>query len=153
MAVGDDPDAHIPVQVKVADLVLRPPGVCGGAAGCGHLVLRVNGVANNIGASAVIDVLHRKLAAPYADLEISVEVANDAGEPLMNTSVTPSTPVVATVKITTKATCGGGTGGAGGSGGTGGSGGAGGAGGSGGSGTGGAGGAGGSGGAGGAGGA
>ncbi|MCK6593396.1 MAG: hypothetical protein L6Q76_38045, partial [Polyangiaceae bacterium] len=78
--VADDPDARIPVQVVVSDLVLRPPGLCGSATECGHLVVRVNGVLNNVGASAAIDVLHGKLASPYGDLEIVVEAVDDEGE-------------------------------------------------------------------------
>jgi uncharacterized membrane protein YgcG len=142
IAVGDDPDARIPVQVRTQDLFLRPPGLCGETAGCGHLVVKVNGVVNNVGSSAVIDVLHRELASPYGDLEIEVEAVNDKGEPLMNTSKTPSEPVKASVNVTTQFACGGGAGGAGGSGGAGGAGGSGGAGGAGGSGMGGAGGSG-----------
>jgi hypothetical protein len=153
ISVGDDPKPRILVQVSVEDLLLRPPGLCGSTAGCGHLEVRVNGVLNNIGSAAVMDVLLEKLAAPFGERAIEVRAVNDAGEPLMNTGVTPSTPVTATVNVTTKFSCEGGAGGAGGAGGSGGAGmggaggaGLGGAGGAGGAGMGGAGGAGGSGG-------
>ncbi|HSN98092.1 MAG TPA: hypothetical protein VLS89_07325 [Candidatus Nanopelagicales bacterium] len=126
VAVGTDPNATFSVQVGAGNVRLRPPGACGNFANCGYLVLRVNGVENNRASTRLIDVQLRKLADPYADLTISVEVHTSEGQPLLNRA---GEPVMASVQVRTEPSCGAGAGGAGGAGGMGGSGGAGGAGG------------------------
>ncbi|MCC6555849.1 MAG: hypothetical protein IT372_23040, partial [Polyangiaceae bacterium] len=121
VAIGSGIDATIPVEIKVENLYLRPPGACGVYKQCGHLVLRVNGVENNRGSATVIDVLLRKLADRYAGLTISVEVINDAGEPILAvlTDGAEPAPLMRSVTVTTQVACEGGGGGSGGSGGSG----------------------------------
>ena len=60
--VNDDPEFAFPLLVEVEELLLRPPGLCGVAAQCGHLALTVDGLPNNETAVPVIDILFRKIA-------------------------------------------------------------------------------------------
>jgi hypothetical protein len=135
---------------KTFEYSLRPPGTCGVLDPCGYVGLYVSEgdqlVANNAGASAVIDLLSTAEKPLAGNVEVTAKLLKEDGtEQLSNAG----TPVTATVSFVAQASCSGGAGGAGGTGGSGGAsvGGAGGAGGSGGTSAGGAGGTGGSGGA------
>ena len=122
IAIGTEPDATIPIQIGVTGLYLRPPGACGVYEQCGHLVLRVNGLENNRGAAPLIDVQMRKLADRYADLTIAIEVIDDTGMAILSKpdKDAEAVPLVKSITLMTRASCGGGSGGAGGAGGAGG---------------------------------
>lgn len=116
IVVADIPDPVVVVRASVADkygqatLELMPPGSCIHDQ-CGHLVLAANGVFNSTSATTTMELLLRKLANRYTDIELSVAAVHDDGTPFvvggMETDAghTGGEPVVARVKIKTAASC------------------------------------------------
>jgi hypothetical protein len=96
LEIGAESDARASLLCRTRELLLRPPGACGGIAQCGHLALRADGTLNNEGATPVIELLARKLADRYHDgethlgtgapdlLTLRVEVIAESGEPLLD---------------------------------------------------------------------
>lgn len=116
-SVGQSPDYRIPILTRIEQLLLRPPGRCGGLRQCGHLELFVNGVLNNTSSGTVIDVLTRKLASRNADLVVVVNAVDDAGAPILKHAETEGgaqDPLTATLLISIRETCPAGAGGGGG---------------------------------------
>ena len=90
--VPEGPDAQIPLTVAFtkadgspASVYLRAAGFCSAipSAICGHLVVKVDGVVNNEGATHTVNVLLRKFATPYQTFAITVELVGDHGETLL----------------------------------------------------------------------
>jgi hypothetical protein len=91
--VPDGPDAMIPLTVEFtagnsnlpANVYLRAAGFCSSIPNtvCGHLVVKVDGVENNQGATHTVNVLLRKFATPYHAFAITVELVGDSGETLL----------------------------------------------------------------------
>ncbi|MBI4703607.1 MAG: hypothetical protein HY744_21050 [Deltaproteobacteria bacterium] len=100
-SIGTDPGYRLLVLVAPTELLLRPPGLCGEAVQCGHLELYVEGVLNNRGSCAAIELLLRRLADRYHDgsihartgepdvLHVRVDVVGDAGDPLLDRTGKP----------------------------------------------------------------
>jgi hypothetical protein len=120
VAVGDDPNAEVPILVSTSQLALRPPvaatddpstSFCTGYAHCGHLVLTARTmpdiaavpVFNNESAGPVIPLLLRKLANRYTDFFLTVAAVADDGTPIVH--IDGATPVTATLKISVRAAC------------------------------------------------
>jgi hypothetical protein len=68
-----------------AAVYLRAAGFCTTLpnAICGHLVVKVNGVVNNEGATPTVNVLLGKFATPYQTFAITVELVGDNNESLL----------------------------------------------------------------------
>ncbi len=69
-AIGSDVTARVPIEFATNNVVLRPPGACASFPNCGIIELRADGLANDQGASLVVDLLLGKLASPYRDGEL-----------------------------------------------------------------------------------
>ena len=91
-AVAEGPDAIIPLTVAFtkadgtqASVYLRAASFCSLIPGsiCGHIVVKVDGVVNNEGATNTVNVLLRKFATPYRTFAITVELVGDLGETLL----------------------------------------------------------------------
>ena len=85
-------DAMIPLTVAFKTAAGGPAAVYLRAAGfcttlpssiCGHLVVKVNGVVNNEGATPTVNVLLGKFATPYQTFAITVELVGDNNEALL----------------------------------------------------------------------
>lgn len=85
-------DATIPLTLAFtkangspASVYLRAAGFCSSIpnAICGHIVVKVDGVVNNQGATQTVNVLLRKFANPYQTFGITVELVGDQGETLL----------------------------------------------------------------------
>jgi hypothetical protein len=114
--VSGGDDAFIPVIVSTPNFLVRPPGTCSDCSNCGHVALTVNGLANNTSSTSVVDLLFSgNIASHYGDLELTVTLVDDDGNPWVFTpdggtgsdaGKTTYGPLSQTVKITTKASCG-----------------------------------------------
>src|SRR5512140_2179297 len=106
---------HIPVTVAVTEFFLRPPGgACTGLGNCGHLLLQVNGLDNNLAASNAVDVdFQGKISNHFGAMQLKVTLLDDDGEPWTISRDTeagvpdagPNGPFTASVNIITKLSC------------------------------------------------
>lgn len=104
-SIGNDPDARVPIEIEVSDMVIRPPAFCGSTSGCGHFVLLVGNVENNIGTTRLMDVLMRKLADRYGTFDITVEARGDDNEVLLDKSADVEIPARDGITILTAPAC------------------------------------------------
>jgi hypothetical protein len=135
--VPADDDVRIPLQVRVEELLLRPPGGCGVFAQCGHLALSADGLLNNESSVRTIELLMRKIANRTHDgkpdasgqpdlLTVQVDVVSANGAVLLNDDGEPLRDTLELITVPSCAALPAGSGGGGGSGGSSGSGGSGG---------------------------
>ena len=125
LELSGSPSDFIPVVVNAASFQIRAPGSCNGCTNCGHLVLRVNDVDNNASSSSVVDVSFAPVNLPlshYGELKLTVEIVDDCGNPWAPPNVdggaldcnprkadagaAHGAPLLATVTVTTKPSCG-----------------------------------------------
>ncbi len=90
--VPDGADATIPLTLAFtkangspAGVYLRGAGFCTSIPNflCGHVVIKVDGVENNQGATPTVNVQLRKFATPYQTFAITVELVGDDGKTLL----------------------------------------------------------------------
>ncbi|MDI1444725.1 hypothetical protein [Polyangium sp. 6x1] len=82
ISIGEAPDVRIPFVLEVKALFLRPPGLCGATAACGHLELSANGKVVNRGSGTVVELPMIGVADRYGTFDVEIVVVDDAGEPL-----------------------------------------------------------------------
>jgi hypothetical protein len=83
--MGLDPDKTMPFDFTVKNFALKAPGTCGGAAGCGHVHLLVDGEAcndtgapyNNAGAASPIRAKLARCARAAGPHVVTVALHND----------------------------------------------------------------------------
>ncbi len=102
VAIGSDPNAHVPFVLKTSYLYLRSPGVCGDAAQCGHLELWVNDEIVARFTSNVVEWDLANVADRYGDFQIRIVAVTDAGESIVDAD---GEPLVVTRTITTAESC------------------------------------------------
>lgn len=106
-------DPVIPLSFTVDNFLLRPPGYClsNSLVQCGRVRVSVNGVYNNEGGSATVDVQLRKLADRYKDIVISASLVNDVGELYLQRDADAGDdggagkPVTAEITVSVKKAC------------------------------------------------
>lgn len=80
VAIGSDPDARIPFVLKTTWLYLRPPGICGDSAQCGHLELWVDDKLVTSASTTVIEWEMVTVIQRYGDFVIRIAAVTDDGK-------------------------------------------------------------------------
>lgn len=100
--IGTDPNVRVPFVLKTAWLYLRPPGVCGDSAQCGHLVLWANDKLVARASAAVIEWDMVTVIERYGEFKIRIKAVTDAGGDILDAE---GKPLEVTRTITTAASC------------------------------------------------
>lgn len=122
--VPQDRDADILVGVSLEPregetsytFTLAAPGTCGATSACGYVLLSVRDAdgkykPNNAGITDTIAVVSTAAAPLSGEIEVQAKLVADDGSAMLDAE---SKEITATVTLTAKASCGGGTGGSGG---------------------------------------
>ncbi len=96
---------YFSVQISTTELYLRPEGSCQYYDQCGHVVLYLNDVKNNVVAGTSIDVLLDDQENIYQTWTVRVDIINDSNEILYNHE-DPAVPLTSTISVTTSQVCG-----------------------------------------------
>ncbi|MCA1664444.1 MAG: hypothetical protein LC659_09280 [Myxococcales bacterium] len=104
--MGTDAQLSLPVMFTTTNFLLMPINSSGCGVGCGHVDLLIDGSAcntapmgyNNEGAASPIDAHFASCATPAGNHMVTVELHNNDGSPLRDSS---NKPVAATIALKT----------------------------------------------------